>query len=455
LHIDTSRTVQNRKSKIKNRKLMDILRIATAGSVDDGKSTLIGRLLYETRSVTQDKLDAIDAASKRRGVDFLDLSLLTDGLIAEREQGITIDVAHVFFQTATRKYIIADTPGHFEYTRNMVTGASTAAASIILIDARNGLVEQTHRHYAIAALLRIPTVIVCINKMDLVGYSQARFDEIVAGFNALATQVRPDGQKIDFIPASSLLGENITRRSANLPWYAGPTLLELLEDVDAVPQRHLAPRLQVQTVIRPRAQDRPDLHDYRAVAGRVGSGVFSRGDEVIVLPNQRSTRITAIEHLGERVSQAEAGQSVSVHLADDIDVSRGALIALAANAPSPRKELNARLCWLDQLPLQPGKVMLLQHGVNRVRAKVQSLQSVIDVVSLKITGAPAQLRLNEMGDIVLKLAQPIFADAYSANPSNGAFILIDELTHATAGVGFIEEEKNTQADFDMPLGFGV
>lgn len=433
---------------------MDILRIATAGSVDDGKSTLIGRLLYETRSVTQDKLAAIDAASKRRGVDFLDLSLLTDGLIAEREQGITIDVAHVFFQTDTRKYIIADTPGHFEYTRNMVTGASTAAASIILIDARNGLVEQTHRHYFIASLLRIPTVIVCVNKMDLVGYSQARFDEIVAGFKALAAQIQPAGQQIDFIPASSLHGESITKRSTHMPWYTGPTLLELLEDIDAVPQRHLAPRLHVQTVIRPRTQDRPDLHDYRAIAGRVSSGIFHIGDEVIVLPNQRNTHITAIERFGEQVSQAEAGQSVSVHLADDIDVSRGGLIALATNAPAQRKELKARLCWLDQQPLHANKMLLLQHGVNRVRAKVQSLDRVIDVVNLKATDSPSQLRLNEIGDVTLKLAQPIFADTYSANQSNGAFILIDEHTNATAGVGFIQEEHATTT-VEVPLGFGV
>jgi sulfate adenylyltransferase subunit 1 len=437
---------------------MDILRIATAGSVDDGKSTLIGRLLYETRSVTQDKLDAIDAASKRRGVNFLDLSLLTDGLIAEREQGITIDVAHVFFQTATRKYIIADTPGHFEYTRNMVTGASTAAASIILVDARNGLVEQTHRHFFIASLLRIPTVIVCVNKMDLVGYSQARFDEIVAGFKALAAQAAqavPANQPITFIPASSLHGENITRRSTHMAWYAGPTLLDLLEKIDAVPQRQLAARLQVQSVIRPRMHDRPDLHDYRALAGRISSGVFSAGDEVIVLPNQRTSRITTIEHFGQRVQSAEAGQSVTLHLADDIDVSRGALIAQAGAAPALRKEFVARVCWLDHQALKAGKTLQLQHGVHRTRAKVQALHSVIDVVSLGSSDNPPQLKLNEIGDVSLKLAQPIFADAYETNPANGAFILIDELTNATAGVGFIAQEKQEQPRVEIPMGFGV
>ena len=416
---------------------MDILRIATAGSVDDGKSTLIGRLLYETRSVTQDKLDAIDAASKRRGADVLDLSLLTDGLIAEREQGITIDVAHVFFQTATRKYIIADTPGHFEYTRNMVTGASTAAASIILIDARNGLVEQTHRHFFIASLLRIPTVIVCVNKMDLVDYSQARFDAIVAEFKALAAQVQIAGQAITFIPASSLHGENITRGSAHMPWYAGPTLLVALEKIDAVPQRHLAARLQVQSVIRPRIHNRPDLHDYRALAGRISSGVFSVGDAVIVLPNQRNSRITAIEHFGQRVERAQAGQSVSLHLADDIDISRGALVAPADQPPALRKEFVAHVCWLDHQALSAGRTLQLQHGVHRTRAKVQALHSVIDVVTLNSSDNPPQINLNEIGDVSLKLAQPIYADAYEANPANGAFILIDELTNVTAGVGFI------------------
>jgi sulfate adenylyltransferase subunit 1 len=442
---------------------MDILRIATAGSVDDGKSTLIGRLLYETRSVTQDKLDAIDAASRRRGVDFLDLSLLTDGLIAERQQGITIDVAHVFFQTATRKYIIADTPGHFEYTRNMVTGASTAAASIILIDARNGIVEQTHRHYFIASLLRIPTVIVCINKMDLVGYSQARFDEIVAGFKALAAQaehVQPAHQAITFVPASSLHGENITRSSTHMPWHAGPTLLELLERIEALPQRHLAARLQVQTVIRPRRHERPDLHDYRALAGRISSGVFHAGDEVIVLPNGRTSRITRIEHFGQPVASAEAGQSVTMQLADDIDISRGALVAPvhhapAGHAPAARKEVRARVCWLDGTPLQAGKVMQLQHGVLRVRAKVSALHSVIDVVTLQRTQNPPQLKLNEIGEVTVRLSQPIFADPYAANPPNGACILIDELSSNTAGVAFVQKEMQDQPEFDIPLGFGV
>ena len=290
---------------------MDILRIATAGSVDDGKSTLIGRLLYETKSVPKDRLEAIEAASKRRGVDFLDLSLLTDGLIAEREQGITIDVAHVYFSTPGRKYIIADTPGHFEYTRNMVTGASTAAISIILIDARNGIVEQTARHYAIAAMLRIPRVIVCVNKMDLAGYDQARFDAIVAEFHARFDAITPAGQSLTFIPASSLHGENITLKSPRMPWHAGPTLLDLLESADTHQERKLAARLQVQHVIRPRTEA---LHDYRGYAGRISSGALAVGEAVMVLPNGRASVITGIERFGAPVARAAAGESITVLL---------------------------------------------------------------------------------------------------------------------------------------------
>jgi sulfate adenylyltransferase subunit 1 len=419
---------------------MDILRITTAGSVDDGKSTLIGRLLYETQSVPKDKLEAVDAASRRRGAGYLDLSLLTDGLIAEREQGITIDVAHVFFNTPRRKYIIADTPGHFEYTRNMVTGASKAAASIILVDARNGLVEQTHRHYFIAALLQIRAVIVCVNKMDLVGYSRARFDEITRDFGRLAGRVRPDGPDIHFLPVSALHGENVTRPSANLSWHTGPALLGLLESLDTHRERALAARLQVQHVIRPRTGD---LHDYRGYAGRVASGAFRVGDEVQAWPNEKRTRITAIERFGESVAQAEAGQSVTVQLADDIDVGRGTLMARPGEAPTPRKDVDARVCWLDHAPLAAGRTYVLQHGVHSVRAKVAAIHDVMDVVSLEATVSPPQLKLNEIGTVALRLAQPIFADAYADNPANGCFILIDECTNTTAGVGFIRLKAST------------
>ena len=416
---------------------MDLLRIATAGSVDDGKSTLIGRLLYETRSVPKDKLEAIDAASKRRGVDFLDLSLLTDGLIAEREQGITIDVAHVYFSTPTRKYIIADTPGHFEYTRNMVTGASYSSVSIILIDARNGVVEQTARHYYIAAMLRIPTVIVCVNKMDLVGYSEARFNEIIADFQKLAVQIKPDNQIIHTLPVASLHGDNLIKRSDKTPWYSGPALLTLLENAEAHAPRKYASRLSVQYVIRPRNND-VTLHDYRGYAGRMSSGTFSVGDEIMVLPGERRSTIARIERAGKSVEQANAGDSVTLLLAHDIDVSRGNLLVKPDEAPFTRKELRVRLCWLDQTPIAPGKTYVLQHGVNRVRAKVQALHNVIDVATLTSTESPAQLRLNEIGEAALKLSAPIFADDYKDNPANGAFILIDEWSNTTAGVGFVE-----------------
>jgi sulfate adenylyltransferase subunit 1 len=408
--------------------------------------------LYETQSVPRDKLEAIDAASKRRGADFLDLSLLTDGLIAEREQGITIDVAHVYFHTPRRKYIIADTPGHFEYTRNMVTGASKASVSIILIDARNGLVEQTHRHYYIASMLRIPQVIVCVNKMDLVGYSQARFEEIVAAFNHLARRIKPEGQRISFIPASSLHGENITRRSTHLSWYHGPTLLDKLERAESHHQRHYAARLQVQHVVRPRTDA---LHDYRGYAGRIASGSFAVGDVVVALPNQGTSYITSIERFGERVERADAGESVVVQLADDIDVSRGCMLANPDDASRPRKELRAQVCWLDHQPLTNGKTYVLQHGVQRVRAKVQAIRSVMDVSSLGVIEQPAQLKLNEIGEASLRLGLPIFADDYAINPANGAFILIDEWSNNTSGVGFIESDTKAEQPPELPLGYGV
>jgi len=433
---------------------MDLLRIATAGSVDDGKSTLIGRLLYETRSVPKDKLEAIDAASKRRGVSFLDLSLLTDGLIAEREQGITIDVAHVYFSTPTRKYIIADTPGHFEYTRNMVTGASYASVSIILIDARNGVVEQTARHYYISAMLRIPTVIVCVNKMDLVGYSQARFDEVIADFQKLAQQIKPNNQRLHFLPVASLHGDNLIQSSDKTPWYTGPALLPLLENAEAHEPRHYAARMSVQYVIRPRNND-TSLHDYRGYAGRISSGSFSVGDEVVVLPGERSSKIKSIERAGKPLQHAEAGDSITILLEDNIDVSRGNLLVRADEIPLPRKELRVRLCWLDQTPIAPGKTYLLQHGTNRVRAKVQALHHVIDVATLKVLDAPPQLKLNEIGEATLRLSAPIFADTYQDNPPNGAFILIDEWSNGTAGVGFVEATGVSRIPNEAGVGSNI
>ena len=423
---------------------MDLLRLATAGSVDDGKSTLIGRLLYETASVPKDKLAAIEAASRRRGAEGLDLSLLTDGLIAEREQGITIDVAHVYFATPRRRFIIADTPGHVEYTRNMVTGASTASVSVILIDARNGLLEQTHRHYYISALLRIPTVIVAINKMDLVGYSQARFDEIAAAFRAMAAPVQPAGQTLLILPVSSLHGENITRRSGHLAWYDGPTLLDVLETADVHQRRTLPGRLQIQRVLRPR---HAGAHDVRSYAGRIASGTFRVGEAVVVLPSGRTTRIAALTHLGASVVEAEAGQSISVDFEDDVDVGRGSLVVpgegrVGTTDPAlmPRQQIEATVCWLDEQPLRPGRVYLVQHGVQRVRARFAAITGLVDVATLQIAAPPDHLQLNQLATVTLRLAEPIVMDGYADNPPNGAFIVIDADSNATAAVGFVAAE---------------
>lgn len=416
---------------------MDILRIATAGSVDDGKSTLIGRLLYETASITGDKLEALEAASKRKGLDFVDLSLLTDGLIAEREQGITIDVSHIYFATPRRKYIIGDTPGHFEYTRNMVTGASNAQVSLILVDARNGVVEQTFRHFFIATLMRIPQVVVCVNKMDLVGYSQARFDEIKAEFEAFAQRIRFEGQKITFIPISSLYGVNITAKSEEIDWYSGGSLLDTLESV--APQTELdqpkPARFPVQYVIRPKTEE---YHDFRGYAGKIASGEFAVGDEVAVLPTGLTSRIATIEKFDQKLPRAGAKESVVITLQTDVDVSRGNMLVKVGQEPEQRKELTARVCWLDAQPLQSGRTYLLQHGVNDAKAKVLAIDEVTHVRTLETEANAPQLKLNEIGTIRLKTAKPIFADRYADNPANGAFILIDEYTHSTVGVGFVE-----------------
>lgn len=416
---------------------MDILRIATAGSVDDGKSTLIGRLLYETNSITGDKLEALEAASKRKGLDFVDLSLLTDGLIAEREQGITIDVAHIYFATPRRKYIIGDTPGHFEYTRNMVTGASNAQVSLILVDARNGVVEQTFRHFFIATLMRIPQVVVCVNKMDLVGYSRARFDEIKAEFDAFAQKIRFDGQNITFIPISSLYGVNITTKSEEIGWYDGDSLLDSLEKF--TPQTELdqpkPARLPVQYVIRPKTEEH---HDFRGYAGKIASGAFAVGDEVVVLPTGLTSRIATIEKFDQKLHRAGAKESVAITLETDVDVSRGNMLVKVGQEPEQRKELLARVCWLDAQPLAAGRTYLLQHGVNDAKAKVLGIDEVTHVQTLETEANAPQLKLNEIGTVRLKTAKPLFADRYADNPANGAFILIDEFSNATVGVGFVE-----------------
>ena len=414
---------------------MDILKIATAGSVDDGKSTLIGRLLYETNSITKDKIEALETASQRRGLDFLDLSLLTDGLIAEREQGITIDVANIYFSTPTRKYIIADTPGHIEYTRNMITGASNASVSVILIDARQGVVEQTKRHFYIASMLRIKNVVVCVNKMDLVNYSQSRFEEIKNEFLEIASKIKFEGQAIEFIPISSLYGENISKKSTEISWYEGGSLLDCIEQIDLkseiLNQKSIFP---VQLVIRPKSEE---YHDYRGYAGKIASGSFTVGDAVTILPTGRTTQIESIEKFESKLESAQKDESVVITLKDDVDVSRGNMIVKTGQEPQSRKEVLAQICWLDATPLTAGKTYLLQHGINRVKAKVQSIDSALDIVSLDVLSEISELNLNGIGWAKLKLAAPIFADEYAQNPANGAFILIDEFSNGTVGVGFV------------------
>ncbi|GAA0542438.1 sulfate adenylyltransferase subunit 1 [Chitinophaga japonensis] len=415
---------------------MEVLRITTSGSVDDGKSTLIGRLLYDTNSIPQDKLEALHAASKRKGLDFTDLSLLTDGLVAEREQGITIDVAHIYFSTPTRKYIIADTPGHVEYTRNMVTGASNAQVSLILIDARKGIVEQTYRHFFIANLLRIPHLVVCINKMDLVDYSQERFDQIVADFQQLLQTAAFKEQVVRFIPISSLYGENLAAPSDKISWYQGEPLLAYLEQIsfDHLDRNHPA-RFPVQYVIRPKTETH---HDFRGFAGKVASGHFNVGDEVISLPSLQKSRIKTIEQFETAKTIANAGDSVVITLESEIDTSRGNMLAKPDQAPAALKEIAAHICWMDQQKLVPGKTYLLQHGINRVKAKVQQIHHVIEVTTSRPLEDKKELGLNDIGKITLKTAQPVFADPYHVNPANGAFILVDEFSNATVAVGFVE-----------------
>jgi sulfate adenylyltransferase subunit 1 len=415
---------------------MDILRIATAGSVDDGKSTLIGRLLYETNSITKDKIEALESASKRKGLDFLDLSLLTDGLIAEREQGITIDVAHIYFSTPTRKYIIADTPGHVEYTRNMVTGASNVKVSLILVDARQGVVEQTARHLSIASLLRIPKVIICINKMDLVQYQESTFESIKNSLTELIAQTTFEGQEISFLPISSLYGQNITRPAEQMPWYQGNTLLGELEAFEfAETQSKAAARFPVQFVIRPMTEA---YHDFRGYAGKISSGTFQVGDEIRVLPTGQESTIASIEKFEQKLSKAEAGDSVVITLSADIDISRGNTLIKASEMEAPQlKDFSAQVCWLDHQALSPGKTYLLQHGIHITKAKISQITERLDVVAQTSTENVDSLKLNEIGRISLRTAQAIHADRYADNPANGAFILIDEFSNSTVGVGFV------------------
>lgn len=406
---------------------MELLRFITAGSVDDGKSTLIGRLLYDSKNILVDQLEALERSSKKSANGTVDLALLTDGLRAEREQGITIDVAYRYFSTPRRKFIIADAPGHVQYTRNMITGASNASLIIILIDARQGVVEQTRRHSIIASLLRIPQVVVAVNKMDLVDFSQDVFNNIVIDYAEVARQLGLEN--VTYIPISALNGDNIVDRSENMDWYEGPPLLSLLEEVELKDDINLTlPRFQVQFVIRPQT---PELHDYRGYAGKLVSGCYRRGDRVTVLPQGIETRITGVEIAGVEQEEVCAPQSVTLRLADDIDISRGDSIIHSEQLPMVGQELQVLLCWLDDKPLMPGNKYLLQHHSRQVRVIVRQLEYKLDVNSLQPLPVDGPVKLNEVVKAGIKTASPLVYDAYTVNRNNGCAILIDETSNST------------------------
>jgi sulfate adenylyltransferase subunit 1 len=427
---------KNEKRSPKNQNKMKVLKIATAGSVDDGKSTLIGRILYDTKSLTDDKLAAIEEKSRQRGFDYLDFSLATDGLIAEREQGITIDVAHIYFSTPSKSFIIADTPGHIEYTRNMVTGASTAQASIVLIDARNGVVEQTYRHFFINNLLRIKEVVIAINKMDLVDFSEEKYNIIKGEIEYLASKSEYKGQNLTFIPLSALQGDNVVEKSENTPWYKGETLLHHLENLDSEDISEVSQvRFPVQTVIRPKTEK---FHDFRGYAGKIYGGDLEIGDEVLVLPSLTKSRIKGIHFFDKEYARAKTGSSVTITLEDNVNVSRGDMLVKVNEVPKISKELEATICWMDKEPLQASQKYFIKHGVNDAQAKITQLSSIIRTDFSGIEENPSQLVLNQIGDIQLKLSKPLLFDTYKDNKSNGSFILINPKTNNTVGVGFIK-----------------
>jgi len=412
---------------------MDLLRFATAGSVDDGKSTLIGRLLLDSKSIFVDQLEAVERTSASRGYDYTDLALLTDGLRSEREQGITIDVAYRYFATPNRKFIIADTPGHVQYTRNMVTGASTADLGLVLVDARQGLTEQSRRHAVILSLLRVPHLVLAVNKMDLVDFSQEVYDKIHAEFTSFATKLTiPD---LTIIPISALQGDNVVTRSEHTPWYEGPSLLHHLENIHVASDRDLVDvRFPVQYVVRPKSDD---YHDYRGYAGRVAGGVMKPGDEVLVLPSGFQSRISAIDLFNNEVDEAYPPMSVTVRLEDDLDVSRGDMICRPQNAPKPSQDIDAMVCWMTNAPLRPRQKLAIKHTTRNGRALVKDLQYRLDVNTLHRDTETGELGLNEIGRVHLRTTVPLLCDPYSKNRTTGSFILIDEATGVTVGAGMI------------------
>ena len=422
-------------SEEKNYLNMDLLRFTTAGSVDDGKSTLIGRLFHANKAIFEDQLEAIEQSSKKRGDENINLALLTDGLRAEREQGITIDVAYRYFATPKRKFIIADTPGHIQYTRNMVTGASTANLALILVDARNGVVEQTRRHSFIADLLGIKHVAVCINKMDLVGYEEAAYVKVLEQFTDFASRLE-NVTDITFIPISALKGDNVVDRSENMTWYKGPPLLYHLENVYVgSDSNHIDARFPVQWVIRPHSDEH---HDFRGFAGRVAGGVFKTGDEVVVLPSGFSSKIKQILIADQEIDEAFHPQSVTILLEDEIDISRGDMLAKPNNQPNSTQDLDARICWFSgSKKLTQGAKLILRHTTKEVQTIVSDIRYKIDVNNLRKDEEQKELGMNDIGRVNLRTSQPIFFDTYRRNRNTGSFVLVDPFTNETLAAGMI------------------
>lgn len=416
-----------------------LLRIATAGSVDDGKSTLIGRLLYDSKSIFIDQMEAVELASERMGIDYVNLALLTDGLRAEREQGITIDVAHRYFATPRRKFIIADTPGHIQYTRNMVTGASTADLALVLVDVRNGVVEQSRRHAFLSSLLRIGHLVLCINKMDLVDYDRQAFEQVRDEFVAFAEKLEiPD---LSIIPISALKGDNVVERSENMPWYEGTSLLHHLNEIHVASDRNLIdPRFAVQYVLRPHSDQ---FHDYRGYAGTVASGILRPGDEVMVLPSGFTTKIVGIDTADGSLPEAQAGDSVTVLLEDDIDISRGDMICRPGNRPIASQDIDAMVCWMsEQTVLRERATYAIKHTTRWARTMVQEVKYRLDINSLHRVEEANSLALNEIGRVRLRTTAPLFFDSYRRNRATGSFILVDEDTNSTVAGGMILGEAD-------------
>lgn len=412
---------------------MDLLRFTTAGSVDDGKSTLIGRLLFDSKSIFQDQLEAIETATKKRGEENINLALLTDGLRAEREQGITIDVAYRYFATPKRKFIIADTPGHIQYTRNMVTGASTANLAIILIDARKGIQEQTCRHSFIASLLGIPHIVYCINKMDLVDYDEKVYDKIVEELEDFSSKL--EVKDVRFIPVSALVGDNVVTRSKNMEWYQGPTLLYTLENIHIASDENLVDcRFPVQYVVRPQSEEH---HDYRGYAGRIAGGVFKKGDDIMVLPSGFTSKIKSIHLEEEELTEAFSPMSVTMTLEDEIDISRGDMIVRPNNKPDVEQDVEAMLCWLNEKAMVPNGKYALMHTTKDARCMIKDIQYKVDINTLHRLEEEKNIEMNDIARVKLRTTAPLFSDRYSRNRNTGSFILIDEATNVTVAAGMI------------------